>query len=330
MKDFERAWELRQSKGWMRVERPALRIFHGPGEALQDRGKWRSFSVDRFGDYAWITHWPDSEAQAEVPTGRLLELRDFLGRRGFLGGVWIQRWPGRPAELPQVIWGNVPQERFEVEEDALRFKIQLLETRHPGLFLDHEPLRRWLREQARDWDILNTFSYTGSLSVAAAKGGARRVVSVDLSKPSLAWAKENWEANALDPSKGAFWSEDAFETFRKGAKRGSQYDCVILDPPSFSRGGKASRKSHFSTSQDLTELHEQALRVLRDGGVLITCVNSAKLSWNEFDHALEIAFRSARKKARVLLKHELPESFPTLPGDEEERYLKGYVLRIES
>src|SRR6202041_44691 len=142
--------------------------------------------------------------------------------------------------------------------------------KHPGLFLDHAPLRAWLKENSKGLNVLNTFAYTGSLSVAAGVGGAKKVTTLDLSRPTLEWARENWELNRLAEKNSDFIFGDYFEWIPRLAKKNQLFDCVILDPPSFSRG----KKGGFSTTKDLRTLHELALDCVAPEGVLVTSINS--------------------------------------------------------
>ncbi|MCM2323416.1 MAG: class I SAM-dependent methyltransferase, partial [Oligoflexia bacterium] len=196
-------------------------------------------------------------------------------------------------------------------------------TRHPGLFLDHAPLRQWLRRRARDWRVLNTFAYTGSLSVAAGAGGARQVTTLDLARPAIQWAEENWRLNGFSDERARFIAGDVFEWLPRLKREGQTFDCVILDPPSFSHG----KKGNFSTSKDLPRLHALALELLAPGGTLVTSINSAQVSWARFERDVAEAARERRRELEVLAQIDLPETFPTRLGAAQDRYLKGWILR---
>jgi 23S rRNA (cytosine1962-C5)-methyltransferase len=170
--------------------------------------------------------------------------------------------------------------------------------------------------------VLNTFAYTGSLSVAAGLGGADHVTTLDLSRPSTKWAEENWRLNELSEARARFIAGDVFEWLPRLKKSGERFDCVILDPPSFARGSKGS----FSTAKDLPRLHEAAIDVLSQGGLLVTSINSADISWSRLEADIERACTARRASFSILRRVDLPESFPTPVGEPEKRYLKGYIL----
>jgi len=288
----------------------AVRVFHGPGEGS---GALRSVAIDRFGEHYWVTEWEKTIA--------LPEIRDFLQSRGARTAVHVLRpLKGVPADA-EAFLGEPPEGRLTVREGSAAFRIQLLKTKHPGLFLDHAPLREWLLANARDLSILNTFSYTGSLSVAAGLGGASQVTTLDLSKPVLEWAKENWETNRLDSRKAEFIFGDYFDWLQRLEKKKRLFDCVIVDPPSFSR----TKQGSFSTAKDLERLHEAAFGVLAPGGILVTSINSANVTRKKYFYDIHSAAKTRSRKLDILREIELPPTFPVKTA--EDRYLKGWILK---
>lgn len=154
-KRLEAAWQWRVSRG-VSAETEAYRVFHGPGEG---RGTLQSFAMDRFADHYWITQWEAQRQEKEI----LGEIVEFLRKKGAQSCVYLNRPERGVPEEPVCLLGRAPEGRFEVREGGARFWIQLMGARHPGLFLDHAPLRRWLSARSHECRVLNTFSYTGSL-----------------------------------------------------------------------------------------------------------------------------------------------------------------------
>jgi 23S rRNA (cytosine1962-C5)-methyltransferase len=319
MNELQRAWQWREARGIFEGTQ-AVRVFHGPGEGTGARKSW---AVDRFGEHYWITQWEGSSAADESVLRSFVE---YLKTKNAASIVKLGRPEKGVPALPEILWGTPPEGRFEIREQDLRFFIQLIGARHPGLFLDHLPLRQWLRARARGWRVLNTFSYTGSLSVAAAVGGAAQVTTLDLSKATIQWAEENWRLNELPVTQARFISGDVFEWLPRLKREGQLFDCVILDPPSFSRG----KKGEFSTAKDLTRLHALALDLLAEDGVLVTSINSANVSWARFEADVVAAAREKRRELQILWKVDMPETFPTVFGRPEDRYLKGWALRVRA
>lgn len=205
-----------------------------------------------------------------------------------------------------------------MHEHQCKFIIRFHETRHPGLFLDHEPLRAWLLKNAKDKKCLNTFSYTGSLSVACALGGAKEVATLDLSKPTLEWALKNFELNNLSKIQSEILHGDTFTQIKRLSNANRQFELIILDPPSFSR----TKTDRFSTAKDLTRLHQSAFSVLAHRGTLVTSINSANVSERKYWQDIEKAAQQMKRKIKIIQKIGLPETFH---GDS---YLKGWILEI--
>jgi 23S rRNA (cytosine1962-C5)-methyltransferase len=150
-----------------------------------------------------------------------------------------------------------------VDEGELKFFLNLYDYLDVGLFLDHRPLRQRLLKDAKDKKVLNLFCYTGSLSVASAKAGAK-VTSVDMSNTYLKWAEDNFLLNKLSVSQNSFIRADINEFLKTHFEK---YDLILLDPPSFS----TSKKMHdvFDVQRDHVWMIERCMNLLNPGGMLI-------------------------------------------------------------
>lgn len=319
MRELELAWNLREHLGLFESSE-AFRIFHGPGEGNLES---RLYAIDRFSHHYWITQWEESGSRLLDQKNLDKDLIHFLKEKGAESVVKVVRPQNGLSSEASLVFGDSPKNRFPVTENGAQFWIQFQNTRHPGLFLDHEPLRSWLRKQTQGLRILNAFAYTGSLSVAAALGQASEITTLDLSKPAIEWAKENFLLNGIDPKESRWIVGDVFEWLPRLKKEKKKFDCLILDPPSFSR----ARHGQFSTAKDLQNLHEIALALLAEKGYLITSINSAKISWQKFEADVFQAAKVQQKNLSILKRIDLPESFPTPLGKNETRYLKGWILR---
>jgi 23S rRNA (cytosine1962-C5)-methyltransferase len=330
------AFARREQSGQLQ-QTDALRMFHGPGEACLKNGALhavlKNLSIDRFGEHAWVTLW---EEQAGSAISGLFEqqlrapLCDFL-QQHFSSAVLLYRPVKGVPENPSVLFGTPPAERFSVREAIAKYWIQLQDAKHPGLFLDHAPLREWLMRNSKGLRVLNTFAYTGSLSVAAGIGGAAHVTTLDLSKATMRWAEANGELNGLSGDSARWVAGDVFEWLPRlkkeiGQGKTPMFDMVIMDPPSFSRSDKGA----FSTAKDLPQLHALALELLAPGGLLVTSINSAKISWEQFEKDILQAAKQCGRTLQVLKRLEQPETFPNwLHEQASERYLKGYIFRVQ-
>lgn len=301
------------SQAWnARSHASAERVFHGPGEG---KGPLENVMIDRFDTHFWVT-WRGAKDPASM-----IAIEKFLRGQNATSAVVQEKSTDDVASLPVAFIGEAP-ESFVCDENGLRLKIRFRESRHPGLFLDHEPLREWLRKNSQGRSVLNTFCYTGSLSVAALKGGATSITNLDLAKPAIEWSRENLKLNSDDESKWDLISGDVFEWLPRFKKKNRTFGIVIADPPSSSRGNKG----HFSTKKDLGLLSELIMSLVEPGGFLILSINSQNVSWDNFLESVESAKQASNFHGREIQKLTLPpKSFPVKHPDQA--YLKGIILQ---
>ena len=164
-------------------------------------------------------------------------------------------------------------EFFTVHEAGLQFKVNLTDYLDTGLFLDHRITRNMIRQEAKEKRVLNLFCYTGSFSVYAAAGGASSIVSVDLSKTYLGWAKDNFELNNFDDEhKYEFIQADVLQFLDE--LPADSFDLVVLDPPTFSNSKRM--KDFLDIQQDHASLINQCLRVMKTNSLLYFSTNYTK------------------------------------------------------
>lgn len=163
-----------------------------------------------------------------------------------------------------------------ITENHLKFYINLSSYLDTGLFLDHRPLRKIIAETAQQKRVLNLFCYTGSFSVYAAKGGAKQICSVDLSKRYLDRVKKNFALNNFTLNKNYQFIEKDCIQFLKTDK--TLWDIIILDPPTFSNSKKTT--TILDINKDRYDLIELAYNRLADDGILYFSSNSKHLRIN--------------------------------------------------
>lgn len=165
------------------------------------------------------------------------------------------------------------QDFFEINEPPFKFLINLERYLDTGLFLDHRPLRQFLYANSKDKRVLNLFCYTGSLSVAAAMGGAT-VTSIDMSNTYLDWAYENFLLNKLDPKKHVFYQADVLKELPLRKENNEQFDIIVLDPPSFSNSKRM--EEDLDIERDHPILIRDSMALLAPGGTLYFSTNKRK------------------------------------------------------
>ena len=163
------------------------------------------------------------------------------------------------------------QNRLVIQEHGRKYLVELDQYLDTGLFLDHRWLRNQVESEARGKKVLNLFAYTGSISVAAANGGAESVVSVDTSNTYLKWAEENFALNGLRGRQHQFIKADVL-TYLNQCQ--NQFDLIIADPPTYSNSH--SRDRDWDLQKDHAMLIEACVKLLSDGGKLYFSNNFKK------------------------------------------------------
>ncbi len=169
--------------------------------------------------------------------------------------------------------GNAQYERlaqsdeyFQVQESGCNYLVNLQDRLDTGLFLDHRKTRAMLQGLAKGQRFLNLFAYTGTASVAAARGGAVSTTSVDLSRTYLDWAQRNMQANGFDDKHHAYIHSDCLQ-WLDGLGSVARYGLIFLDPPSFSSSKQMN--DTLDIQRDHQMLIDKTMRILKPQGDLI-------------------------------------------------------------
>jgi 23S rRNA (cytosine1962-C5)-methyltransferase len=219
-------------------------------------------------------------------------------------------------------WGVDTPETIILER-GVKYLIRPSGNLSVGIFLDMRETRTWLSQNIAKSRVLNCFSYTCGFGLVSSLVGSSRVVNLDLSRKVLDWGQENYRLNNLEPSNLDFISGDAFEWFKRFARRGDTFNTIILDPPSFA----TSKHSRFSAANNYDDLIYQAVQLLEPSGLLLACCNHAKLSRLQFKKAIHQGLQKA-KRGYNLLK-SLGQSGTDYPVPEiEEAPLKVFALEV--
>jgi 23S rRNA (cytosine1962-C5)-methyltransferase len=173
---------------------------------------------------------------------------------------------------------NSAEQFLTVEENGLKFLINLTDYLDTGLFLDHRITREMVRAEALNKRVLNLFCYTGSFSLYAGAGNAATVTSVDLSKTYLEWAKDNFIINGFkDENKFHFIHADVTQYLETLSP--NSFDLIIIDPPTFSNSKRM--KDFFDVQRDHITLINDALFALSENGIIYFSTNYSKFILDE-------------------------------------------------
>ena len=236
------------------------RIFHGRGKAYPG---YEHVTVDWLPPVLLITLY--QETSHDVLMDWANELNQALPECQSVQVRYRYR-----AKTPYETLLGEPIEKLIVEENGLKYYIQLGRNQNTGLFLDMANGRQWVHSHVSNKRVLNLFAYTCAFSVVALAGGASRIVNVDMSKSALSTGRENHRLNEQDLSKVKFEGVDIFKSFSRLKKHGP-YDLLISDPPQFQKGSVDIKRDYKKIIRRIPEL-------LVPGGQVMLCLNSPELT----------------------------------------------------
>lgn len=223
------------------------------------------------------------------------------------------------------LWGDETPER-EINEHGNRMLINFFEGQKTGFFVDQRENRHLVGELSKGRRVLNCFGYTGGFSLAALRGGAEYVETVDISKKAVELCNRNVELNFGNdaPHKGVV--ADVLKYLSEFEFQNSKFDVIILDPPAFA-------KNHRSLQQGLKgyrNINQKAMEKIVPGGLLFTFSCSQAVSRDDFQTMVFTAAANANKKVRIV--RQLPHALdhPVSIYHPEGEYLKGLLLQIEN
>lgn len=223
-----------------------------------------------------------------------------------------------------VLAGDAPPDTLIANENGVLYHVDVRNGHKTGFYVDQRENRALVAQYARDRDVLNCFCYTGGFSLAALKGGGKRVVSIDSSGDALALAQRNVAANGFDAARAQWLDADAFKTLRRLVDEGERFDLIVLDPPKFA----PTRDSVDRAARAYKDINLSGLKLLRPGGLLFTYSCSGAIDMDLFQKIVAGAAADAKVDARILKRLGAGVDHPLLTAFPEGEYLKGLLLQI--
>lgn len=223
-------------------------------------------------------------------------------------------------ELKQEIVGEPLPEVLIVNDDGKKTAISLAAGQKTGAYLDQRENRRAARRYARG-RALDAFSYGGGFALQISDL-CEQVEAVDISKAAVELARGNADRNGITNIQCV--EANVFDLLRERGKEGVRYDTIILDPPAFAK----NKESLEGALRGYKEINNRAMRLLRPGGVLITCSCSHHVSEGLFAEMLADAAKDAHVWVRVLERRIQSSDHPVLLTVPETLYLKCFILEI--
>ncbi|WP_244832929.1 class I SAM-dependent rRNA methyltransferase [Clostridium sp. BJN0001] len=306
---------LKREKFYYSKHTNAFRVFNGEGDGIG------GLTIDYYNGYYLITWY--SEGIYEY---RDIVLKCIKSLVPFDGIYQKKRFEhnGMVVDEDSFVCGKRNDKLIVIKENDVKFAIYLNDGAMTGIFLDQKDVRKSIKEKySKGKKILNTFSYTGAFSVAAATSEAY-TTSVDLAKRSLPKTTENFNLNKIDLKNQKIVVEDIFNFFKEAKNNNIKYDMVILDPPSFSN----SKENTFSASRDYKDLLKLAVSITENDGIIVASTNCSTFNMNKFKVFIDDAMKEKDVQYEILEEHQLPKDFSINTNYSESNYLKVVFIKL--
>ena len=310
------AFEMRRALGLTdRPDHNIYRLVHGEGDNLP------GLVIDIYGHTAVLqAHSVGMHCnRMDIAEG----LTRVMGDR--LKGIYYKSETTLPfkADIDRgngYIWGG-PTDDTPLEY-GMKMPVDWISGQKTGLFIDQRENRALLERYSKGRSVLNMFCYTGGFSLAALRGGAKLVHSVDSSARAIELTAGGVEDNFPGDTRHAAFAEDAFKYLER---MDPIYDLIILDPPAFAKHKDALKHALIGYRR----LNQKAMEKIKPGGILFTFSCSQVVSKDQFRTAVFTAAAQAGRSVKILYQLHQPADHPINIFHPEGEYLKGLVLSVE-
>ncbi|MBC7321336.1 class I SAM-dependent rRNA methyltransferase [bacterium] len=213
--------------------------------------------------------------------------------------------------------------KVEIEENGLRIIVDVENGQKTGYFLDQRENRSALKNIVEGGEVLDAFCYTGSFALHAVKFGASKVIAIDSSTSALDIAKKNAELNGFT-ERIEFIEGNVFDILRDFYKSRRTFDVIILDPPAFAK----SQRHIEGAIRGYKEINLRAIKMIRDGGFLVTCSCSQHITPEIFQEIINSAMIDANRILRLVEFRTQAKDHPILLSYPESLYLKCGIYQV--
>ena len=313
---IERAAKLRRETLDLSVVTDAYRLVHSEGDLLP------GLIVDQFANHLVVQF---STAGMHRHREVILDTLEELEKPRAIFAApdkSAAKHEGLP-DAPGLLRGTAPESPPEINEHGVRFRVILGAGQKTGFYTDQRDNREYIGRLARGRRVLDLHTYTGGFALYAAANGAREVLGIDSSGPSLANAVDNAMLNNVRQVR--FERDDVKSALNRLHEAGRRFDIVVSDPPKFA----PSKRDVSRALSAYRDLHLRAMRLVEPGGLLAASSCSGAVNAEEFEQTVRDAAYDLGRHARILHRGGQAPDHPVLATCPEGRYLKFLLVCVE-
>lgn len=310
------AWEYRKKV----VDTGSCRLIFGEADFLP------GLVVDKFSDVLVVQSLAlgiDRFKETIIEILKKVLAEDGIHIRGVYerSDVKVRRQEG--MELYKGFIGPEFDTLVEIEENGVKYQVDVRDGQKTGFFLDQKYNRLAIQKLCKGAKVLDCFTHTGSFALNAGIAGAASVHGVDASQLAVDQATANARLNGVE-DRVKFICEDVFELLPKLEEQGEKFDVVILDPPAFTK----SRNSIKNAVKGYREINLRGMKLVKDGGFLATCSCSHFMDYELFTKTIGQAAKNVHKRLRQVEYRTQAPDHPILWSADESYYLKFYIFQV--
>ena len=293
--------------------------------------------VDKYGDLVILQLLAKGLDSAAVRESCVRVLREELAPAAILerSDARVRELEGLSAPSQETLYAKADAVvSTEFRLNGLTFHFDANSGQKTGAFLDQRANYAAAAEWARRMGFASRDAGGRALDVCCYQGGfalhlaqvCAQVTGIDASRASLEVAERNLLANRSRLAAQVDWVEgDAFQILRDWSDAGESFDAIVLDPPAFAKSLRAVE----GALRGYKELNLRALKMMRPGGLLVTCSCSHHVGWSELESSVASAAADARRRVRLLERRGAAPDHPVVLNLPETEYLKCLVLEVE-
>ena len=305
------------ARNWLDIPSNGRRLIHGEADGLS------GLVVDRYDDTLVAQFGACGVERFKPAIADALLAQTGLSRLYERSDASVRQLEGLP-EVTGWLRGEGDTE-VRIQEHDWQLTLDVARGHKTGFYLDQRDSRgRFAREvrQRGFARVLNCYGYTGGFTVAALKGGASEVLTIDSSGPALERARAHVDLNGLDPARAQFLDADVNARLRRFLETGERFDAIVLDPPKLAPTAAHAERA----ARAYKDINRLALRLLVPGGALYTFSCSGGISADLFHKIVASAGTDAGVDGYLSARLQAAPDHPMTIDFPEGEYLKGLVV----